>query len=217
METECKKINLPDKNINPIQVSTSSILSEPNKSYSQTIVQGNYKFYNPNPQREIEHIKNTTNYVSNKNTIYNHSKNYEGKNKNNDSQIYYNKEHILLDKNYSYYKVLNNIENCDNIKSNQSNSHIKHSLESMNSNKDKVTQPENNPSYQINNKNFKKINNNKNKTIREDYSENIINYNTYNPLSKIRTMNIKEVKEFIPKNFVIINKDNKLENEMKNK
>ena len=53
---------------------------------------------------------------------------------------------------------------------------------------------------QTNSKDIPRTGNENNEKISENNKD-------FNPLSKIRTMNIREVKEFIPKNFIIINRD----------
>ena len=203
-----------EKISNPSNASSSFIQSDPNK-YSQTIVQGRYTFYNPNPQQSIEERKTVNDPPKNKSSLngFNNYKNYDAMNKNNYSSNYI-KERNSFDNTFIYTKIVNRVDNNENAKMNQTNILNKIPLkkhEVLNYNKEKINNLSTiNQNNFINNDNFKHSNQqDEYKKINEHSSGEMINNRSFNPLSKIRTMNIKEVKEFVPKNFVIINKGSK--------
>jgi len=213
---ELNQPNLPDISTNPSFISSSLIQSDPIKS-NHTIVQGNYTFYNPKPQQLSEERKTPNDKVYNKSSYnsFNNNKNYDTINKNSDSRNNYTKNRNYFDNNINN-KISNRVENNEKIKTNQINNINKipqKSLEIPNSNNQRMN------NLSSNNKNhfFKDDNYKQSSFQQHDYKQicepskgDMINNSNFNPLSKFRTMNIKEVKEFVPKNFVIINKESKI-------
>ena len=208
---------LPEKVLNPSQISSSLIKSEPNKS-SQTMVQGNYTFYNPYTQNQFEDRKIPNEFLHNKTSNNNYYKNSDGINKINNPN--YSKDNYFVDKKFSNQVITNKLENYEYNKIYQLNNLNKvpqnqNTQNIISSNQDKINNLAINKNYLINNVNHKKSDlYDENKKIKQCFTGDVINNSNLNPLSIIRTMNIKEVKEFVPKNFVIIKKENNTERNM---
>lgn len=208
--SESFKPNILEKTSIPTQAPTALIQADPIKS-SQTIVQGNYTFYNPNPQQLFEDKKTLNDYKSNPSGFSNYI-NYDTMNKNNYGRNYI-KDRNYIDNNFINRKKVNRVDTNDKSQINQINNLNKipqKAHEIFNSNFDMTNNFSSNFQNNIIKDNYKQSNQHQeNKKINESSSREMINNSNFNPLSKIRTMNIKEIKEFIPKNFMIINKESK--------
>lgn len=176
------------------------------KKTSQTIVEGKYTFYNPNPHPSYENRKlpNDVSYHKSSLSGFNNNRNFEGFNKNNYSHNYHNDNYNIQnntgDNNHSY--KMNQI--------NYPNKAIQKTQNSMDSNIEKIHDIGNmNNSFKNNDKYKPSYQHNENRKTNEASNGEMTNKGNFNPLTKLRTMNIKEVKEFVPKNFIIINKESK--------
>jgi hypothetical protein len=214
MPPEYIKTNFLEKTSIQAQRPSAIIQSDPIKS-GQTIEQGKYTFYNPNLQQSFEEKKLLNDYKSSHNGFDNY-KNYDAMNKNNYGRDYIKDRNYIDNNNFNNnHKIVNRVDNTGKSKINQINNNLnkvpQREHEMFNSNYERTNNFYSNfQNKNIINDNYKQSNQHQaNKKINEQSSEEIIENSNFNPLSKIRTMNIKEVKEFVPKNFVIIKKESK--------
>jgi len=204
------KPSLPEKTVNPIHFSSQNNQREQNKT-NQTIVEGNYTFYNPKHQLSHKDRKiNDKNYKKSSHNSFNDYKNFDQNNK----YRSYHSNSQLSDSYLSNQKLASNGGNIyDNYKSIHINSQIKaprETLDSLNFYPEKLNENSNRPFPLMNKGKIKQYDKTfENKNLNEPSTGNKHYNGHFNNLSKLRTINIKEVKEFVPKNFEIVNKESK--------